>query len=79
MTIQENVIFDNPALSDGQKKRLGKILKHCDISEMVAYFYKKFPDGDFENMTKPQAQKLVTGLDYKIPAPIIRGVVGRYD
>ncbi len=64
--------------TEGQRKRISKLLKYTTLEEIRTYFYKKFPKGDFDKITRQQAQKIITGLDYKIPTPVLRGVVEFY-
>lgn len=64
-------------ITDKQKGRINKLLKYANLEEIKAYFYKKFPKGDYDNMTRKEAQKVITGMDYKVPSPFLRNVVGR--
>lgn len=60
-----------------QLNRIDKILNHQRGENQVKdYFYKHFPDGDYEHMTREQAQKIITGLAYLVSTKPIYGVAG---
>jgi len=66
-------------LKKATKKQLNAVQKiRNDIGEDVVkeYFYKHFHGGDYNNLSKKQAQKLITGLQ-PLPDRRIYGVVGR--
>jgi hypothetical protein len=60
-----------------QKDRIKRLIDHTGEVFVFDYFKRKFPDGDFNNLTKEQAQKIITGLQtYELRNPVL-GVVGR--
>lgn len=54
-------------------KRITDRLGRSEVEEYVRYFWK---DADIDNLTREQAQKIITGLSHRIAKPIY-GVVGR--
>ena len=63
--------------TDRQVKRLARIVAYLGKDRVKEYFYKQFPYGNFDNPTKNQCQKLITGLGHLLPTKPITGVVGR--
>lgn len=63
--------------TEKQKKRLGRIIERCGSGVAKEKFYKLFPKGHYEQMTRAQMQRLITSLHFYEDRPIIRGVVGR--
>lgn len=61
-----------------QRSRIARIVEHVGLDFVKRYFCKHFPRGDFDNMTRKQAQKIITGLDYCLPKKPIYGVWNNY-
>lgn len=68
---------DKTKPSEKQIGRIERLIAHLGKDEVIRYFASKFPKGDFENMTRKQAQKVITGLQVFEPRKPIYGVVGR--
>ncbi len=45
-----------------QRAVIEKIIAYYGINQVEAYFHDRFPGGDFSNMTRKQAQKIITGM-----------------
>lgn len=58
-----------------QQNQVNKRIKHHGLEKVANYIKHFYPDADMNNLSKIQAQKIITGL--KIPGPIIRNVYGR--
>jgi hypothetical protein len=59
------------------KKQLERINRFIDLrgkNFVEKYFYSKYPNGDFENMTKESAQKVITGLQWIEPRSPLKNV-----
>lgn len=51
-----------------QENRFKKIIDYLGNESVENYFYKVYPRGDYNNMTRNQMQKMITGLDSKMPS-----------
>ena len=64
--------------TDKQLKYIDRIMKHVkpkDVRQYVTHFYL---DADMNNLTKEQAQKIITGLQSKIPGKPIKTHISMY-
>lgn len=61
-------------LTEKQINRIQKIQEHLGNDRVENYFYKHFPNGDIKNMTRKQAQKVITGLGSYLPTKPMHGV-----
>jgi hypothetical protein len=53
--------------TDKQNGNLEKLINNLGIGVVSAYFYKFYPNGNFDKMTRGQCQKMWTGLSSKLP------------
>lgn len=63
---------DDKSVTDAQKRLVGRIAKYYGnayVSDYVGHFY---PGSDMSKLDREQAQKIITGLDHKVPASFKR-------
>lgn len=58
------------AATEQQKNRVNKIICRIGIEEVNSYIHNFYPDADISNLTKKQAQKIITGLGHKSLGPV---------
>ena len=58
-----------------QKQYVNKIIKHLGEDEVLNYILKFYKNIDLENLTKRQAQKIITGLGNRLPFKFPDGIV----
>ncbi|MFT9494374.1 MULTISPECIES: hypothetical protein [Bacillota] len=60
--------------TDKQLKRIQRMIDIRGKQFVESYYSSKFPEGDFEHLTKKQAQKIITGLQWIEPRKPIGGI-----
>ena len=60
--------------TDKQKNIINKIISKLGVQRVKAYFDQQFPFGDYDDMTRREAQKIITGLARFMPIKPIPGV-----
>lgn len=60
-----------------QIKLVNKIINHLGEERTIAYLSYFFTKVDINNLTKTQAQKLITGKQHILPTKPVYGVYGR--
>lgn len=63
--------------TDKQKNAIKKIINHIGKESVEKYLDKFFPGRNLNNMTREQAQKIITGLSHKVPRKPVYRVYGR--
>jgi len=72
---KEGINLEKP--TEKQLSRIHRLVEYKGEDFVYKYFKRKFPEGDFGDLTKEQAQKIITGLQtYEDRKPVL-GVVGR--
>lgn len=61
-------------MTEKQKKQVEKRILHFGVDKVKSYIHRFFPNADVYNLTKVEAQKIITGMT--LPCEI-RGVYGR--
>lgn len=54
--------------TEKQLNRVNKIINYLGQETVKSYFKKFCPNGVYSNMTKKQAQKIITGLGNRLPS-----------
>lgn len=52
--------------TEKQVNRVKKIEEYLGKEEVLAYFKKFFPSGEYNDMTKKQAQKIISGMGTQV-------------
>jgi hypothetical protein len=60
--------------TDKQVKCIARIAEHCSWEKVTAYLKKYYPSVTLETMNRVQANKIITGLSYVLPTPVIHGI-----
>lgn len=60
-----------------QQNRVNKIIEFLGIDYVTEYINRFFQPVDMNNLTKDQAQKIITGLAHKLPRKPVFMVYGR--
>ncbi|KZE67977.1 hypothetical protein AWM68_17550 [Fictibacillus phosphorivorans] len=66
--------YVNHLPTEKQTNRIKRLVEHVGEDRVKDYFLSKFPDGDFKNMNRQQAQKVITGLQLLEPRKPIYNV-----
>ena len=64
-------------MAEKQKRIVDKIIAHFGIEKVTNYIQHFYPNVDMSALTKKQAQKIITGLQTKLPSRPIMSVFGR--
>ncbi len=70
--------MDNTKPTDKQIAYVNRIIKHLGFETVESYIQHHRPGTDMNALTKDQAQKIITGLDHRMPKKPIRGVAPFY-
>jgi hypothetical protein len=57
-----------------QLKRIQKVIACIGEDRVISYLQKHWPAATLENMNRKQANKIITGMGYVLPRPIIHGI-----
>jgi hypothetical protein len=60
--------------TEKQLARIEKIIAHLGREKVIQFLTGYFPSATLENMTRVQAQKLITGTEAYMPKPVIYGI-----
>lgn len=63
--------------TEKQVKRVKIIINYFGRKDVKEYIDKYFKNVDMDNLTKEQAQKIISGWDMRIPRKPVRNVYGR--
>lgn len=57
-----------------QLTRISNIILYAGVELVQEYYQKHYPKGKFDQMTRVQAQKIITGMDHWVPIKPILNV-----
>ena len=63
--------------TEKQMKRVNQIIDYIGHDTIQKYIKKYYVKVDMNNLSKEQAQKIISGWDMKLPRKPINGVFGR--
>lgn len=62
-------------ITEKQASQLHKIVSHFGEEHVQSYIWHFYPDAVLSDLTKEQAQKIITGLGAKLPRKPITGII----